>query len=244
MVEFYHQAPSPDKWLIAIQKQIALHGHHKADYPVCWVITAGRPNTLIRQANLTKMVGWPKGFYEGAPLFRTRLVVVSELPKGRETLLLRLLGKQRVLEEAIQECLELEKGARERVVAGALVVELGLHLHRTEVEMVNPYQKLREEYMAAQEAIWLERGMEKGLERGLEKGLEKGLDTGIEKGRAILLDLYRLRLGPLPENHAAALANIHDFETLARINLLLATGTPEEVASTLNTLQITPSHST
>jgi hypothetical protein len=71
--------------------------------PTQWVISSGRPRSDIEGLWLRPMSGWPPGFYEGPPLLWTRLVVVSELPAGRDTLLLRLLGANRVLKQAIAE---------------------------------------------------------------------------------------------------------------------------------------------
>jgi hypothetical protein len=69
--------------------------------PTQWVISSGRPNRGIDGLWLQRIAGSPPGLYEGPPLLWTRLVVVSELPVARDTLLVRLLGAGAVLKEAI-----------------------------------------------------------------------------------------------------------------------------------------------
>src|SRR5262249_36310691 len=66
--------------------------------------------------------------YEGPPLLWTRLVVVSELPVERETLLLRLLGADRVLKQAIAELKALQEEAPERIPALPILLRLRLEI--------------------------------------------------------------------------------------------------------------------
>jgi hypothetical protein len=74
------------------------------------------------------MNDWPSGIYEGPPLLWTRLVVVSELPVARDTLLLRLLGAGQVLKQAIAELKELQEEAPERMLALPILVRLRLEV--------------------------------------------------------------------------------------------------------------------
>src|SRR4051812_6922584 len=71
---------------------------------------------------------WPIGLYEGPPLLWTRLVVVSELPVQRNTLLLRLLGADRVLVQAIAELKVLGAEEPERTLALPLLLRLRLEV--------------------------------------------------------------------------------------------------------------------
>src|SRR5688572_22956971 len=91
-----------------------------------WVVSAGRPDSGIDGLWLRPIADWPPGIYEGPPLLRTRLAVVSELPVARDTLLVRLLGSRSVLEQAIAELKQLPTDAPERTLA--LPILLRLHL--------------------------------------------------------------------------------------------------------------------
>jgi hypothetical protein len=96
--------------------------------PTQWVISSGRPERGIEGLWLRPIDGWPSGFYEGPPLLWTRLVVVSELPVTRDTLLLRLLGAGRVLNQAIAELKALQAEAPERTLALPILLRLRLEI--------------------------------------------------------------------------------------------------------------------
>jgi hypothetical protein len=94
--------------------------------PTQWVISSGRPDSGIEGLRFRPLTGWPSGIYEAPPLLWTRIVVVSELPGGRDTLLLRLLGARAVLKKAILELQALPAEAPERMLALPILVRLRL----------------------------------------------------------------------------------------------------------------------
>jgi len=67
---------------------------------------------------------WPTGIYRCAPDFRVVVIVISELPRARDTLLLRLLGKGAVLEAALEDLIALPEGAPERELSLPIVLRL------------------------------------------------------------------------------------------------------------------------
>jgi hypothetical protein len=135
-LEFFHNTPNGDELAACVVK----HGmfRHRLllrkeppPTPIQWVISAGRPRDGIEGLWLRAMTvndRWPSGIYEGPPLLWTRLVVVSELPVRRDTLLLRLLGADRVLEQAIAELKALEAAAPERTLALPILLRLRLEV--------------------------------------------------------------------------------------------------------------------
>lgn len=72
------------------------------------------------------MTGGLRGIYESPPLHCTRLVVVSELPVARDSLLVRLLGAGSVLKHAIAELQALPADAPERRLALPVLLRLTL----------------------------------------------------------------------------------------------------------------------
>jgi hypothetical protein len=94
--------------------------------PIQWVISSGRPDAGIDGLGFRPMPGGRSGIYEGPPLQYTRLVVVSELPVARDTLLMRLLGAGSVLKQAIAELQALPAEAPERRLALPVLLRLGL----------------------------------------------------------------------------------------------------------------------
>ena len=89
-----------------------------------WLITTGRPHEVIDGYGLTRAEGWPPGVWIRPWLDAMAIVVLSELPRERDTLLLRLLGRGWVLEQAIADLRALPEDAEEREVAYPPLVAL------------------------------------------------------------------------------------------------------------------------
>jgi hypothetical protein len=66
------------------------------------------------------------GVHEAVAAIQMRVVALAELPRARDTLLLRLLGAGRVLREALADLAALPKGAWERGVTTPLLLHFGL----------------------------------------------------------------------------------------------------------------------
>jgi hypothetical protein len=61
--------------------------------PQLWVLSLGRPETLVQRWSMQANDGWPAGFY-GSEGLEAWVVVLRELPRTTETLLLRLFGDE------------------------------------------------------------------------------------------------------------------------------------------------------
>ncbi len=97
--------------LLSLDRARALHatrtGATRPGFPRLWVLSPGRPKRAIRRFHLRPMRGWPAGFLRAAPALGLRLVVLRDLPRTRDTLLLRLLGRNGTLEQAVEDLLAL-----------------------------------------------------------------------------------------------------------------------------------------
>jgi hypothetical protein len=93
--------------------------------PLLWILGATVSAPMRRMLDAQAVPGWPKGVYSfGGDLFRARIVVASELPRDRSTLLVRLMAAGPRLPEAIAELAELPEDAHERAVAEEILVHL------------------------------------------------------------------------------------------------------------------------
>jgi len=131
--ELFHCTPSGDELADCLIK----HGQFRhylslrkppPPIPTQWVISSGHPEKGIRRLWFRPMSDWPSGVYEGPPLLWTRLVVVSELPVSRSTLLLRLLGAGPVLKQALAELKALQAEEPERMLALPILARLRLEV--------------------------------------------------------------------------------------------------------------------
>jgi hypothetical protein len=93
-----------------------------------WLLSAGVPRTAVAEFEFRPLAGWPAGVYGVAAGWEVRLVVISELPRSRETLLLRLMGAGAVLAAAVADLAALPPDALEVRVALPVLVALRLTL--------------------------------------------------------------------------------------------------------------------
>ena len=114
LFEPFSEAPTTEKVLDVLGKSLSLNrqlrnrakrqkamGYQRARV---WVIAAGRPNKALAELEARPDIDeWPEGFYRTAEALWLHVVVVRELPRTPETLLLRLMGRGRVLKGAMEE---------------------------------------------------------------------------------------------------------------------------------------------
>jgi hypothetical protein len=172
-------------------------------FPALVVISSGRPESALAAYECRKA---KPGVSHAAPGLALRIVVLSELPRTQETLLLRLLGSGRVLREALADLAAMPEDAWERSVATPLLVHFQLGLDEQATS--------EEDDVSAEIRAWFEdyqqklrnEGRDEGLKEGRDEGLKEGRDEGLkEGGRNLLLRQLRARFGELP---AAVVARI------------------------------------
>ncbi|HSN98273.1 MAG TPA: DUF4351 domain-containing protein, partial [Candidatus Nanopelagicales bacterium] len=127
-----------------------------------------------------------------------RVVVVAELPRTRETLLLRLLGAGRVLREALAELTALPADAWEKSTVTPLLVHFRL-------ESSEPPTN-EEDDVSAEIRAWFEQYQQKLRSEARDEGIKEGIKEGRHEGeRSLLLRQLRARFGELP---AAVVARV------------------------------------
>ena len=75
--------------------------------PKLWVLTPTASQTILSGFNVNQKEGFPPGIYFLGDNLRSAIVAIHQLPKTIETLWLRLLGRGRVQEQAIEELQQL-----------------------------------------------------------------------------------------------------------------------------------------
>jgi hypothetical protein len=187
-LELFHDTPGGD----ALAGCFVKHGqlrHHLAlrepasPTPIQWVISSGRPISGIAGLWLRPLAGWPTGIYEGPPLLGTRLVVVSELPRVRDTLLVRLLGAGQVLRQAIADLKALAPTAPERRIALPILLRLRLEVSADPAQRTTDDQEFLMDTQDIVEA-WRQEAIQEGERAGFQQG-----------ERAVLLRQLRRRFG-------------------------------------------------
>jgi len=95
-----------------------------------WVITPSRPGGVLRAWSLAPSDHWGEGVYIGRARRGPRVIVTSELAAIRDTLLLRLMGRDGVLRRAIDDALALPHDAWERRFVHRLLLRVDRDLPR------------------------------------------------------------------------------------------------------------------
>jgi hypothetical protein len=152
LIEIYSGAPGEDDALACVAKLIAFRQRQRRDAkkkgkafvrPFVWIITARRPTGVLAALDPRRAAGWPRGVYFGrgvlcdagrAPLagldgagglFRVGIVVASELPRRRSTILVRLMAGGPLLRGALADLGALPEDAYEHAMASPILLGLG-----------------------------------------------------------------------------------------------------------------------
>jgi hypothetical protein len=141
-IEPFHLGPTLGEHNDSIMKVMALHARERKrakdekrpqpPTPLLWFACAQHPLELIARWAMAPMTarGWPTGFYESASPAGPRAVSLRELPRDQRTLLLRLMASGETLKQAVEDLDALPRRARERLIAGPILVQLQGDLSR------------------------------------------------------------------------------------------------------------------
>jgi hypothetical protein len=132
--------------------------------PFLWIIAAGAPTRILTKLKLEPVPGWPSGVYFfGDDILRVGIVVASELPRERSTLLVRLMAAGPRLAPAIAELGALPPNAPERSVAEGILLRLQHALR----QKPTPTRK-EKEFIVTMYKTWEEGRAEARIEERIE----------------------------------------------------------------------------
>lgn len=149
--------------------------------PFLWILT---PTLSINKLESFKaelnLNIWGEGVYFLAPSLNTGIVIIHQLPVNQETLWLRILGREKVQQNAIEELNNLSSDSPHRDNIIELVFNLlaMLELNQQEGKILEPEDK---ELVMKLSPVYLEKLAQKeqiGIEKGLQQGLQQGLQLG------------------------------------------------------------------
>lgn len=199
--EFLHDPPNVEGLLQCFSRALLLRtARSKMGLTLHqWIFSAGVPKTAIDELGFVRDDDWEHGVYCLPRGFCVTLFVISELPKTRETMLLRLLGAGRTFNEAVLDFLRLPRESPEHGVARDHVLNCLRSIRYSERPLTDEEQELMmssAHYMDIDE-----------LDARLRaEGEAKGRAEGEAKGRAALLQkLLKLKFPHATEDELAPL---------------------------------------
>jgi hypothetical protein len=242
LLEPFSDAPGANAALDCLTKQLTLrrnlvrearkNEHGPPEIPRLWILSAGRPMTVLTGLGFRRLAGWPRGVWTAAPLLSTYLVVLRDLPETRGTLPLRLMGSGVALRRALSELNALPREEWEPRAIVPLLLALRIQVfHNLEdpesadENIMSYLQELKTTF-----ADWERHVFEEGMEKGMEKGLRDALPA-----------LYQARLGPMPDELREIIEATEDVSALRSWVTLFGTATADEIAAALLPDQHAPS---
>lgn len=178
--------------------------------PRQWIVCAERAFRPFCDVGVGFAPGWPLGFYNLPRAYDTSIVVVSELPTTRATLLLRLLGRGQTLRGAIAELKTLDDAAIEKCIAIPLLI-------RYRIEAVNERASPADEEFIVDTQEFIDMLERRGELRGELRGERKAV-----------LRLLRRKFGEVSEDIMTRVQNA-DAQLLEKLedNVLFANSIDE-----------------
>jgi hypothetical protein len=223
-LEPYHRTPSGGQVADCIAKhrffcrELARRKPRPA-MPSQWIISSGHPSAALAGFCFRKSRRG-SGIYDGPALTRTRIVVVSELPRTRDTVLIRLMGAGKTLEHATADVRALPPDAPERRLALPILVRLRLEIP------ADPAKQTKSD----REFLMTTHEIDKYLEQLHDEGRDEGRGEGFAQA---VLEAYKIRFGAPPAALVAAVERAGDQAALRRWLEIVTTRSAEDVAAAL-----------
>lgn len=219
LFELFHDTPGPAELRGCVRKQ--LHWHHELErraggevpFPRLCLLSSGRPATVLDAFRFEPEPGRP-GLYRAAPGWQVDVVVIAELPRTRDTLLLRLLGARGVLRDAIRELAALPDDAWERSIALPWLARLRFE---TQAEpSARAAEDAEEEEIVTEAQQWFEQLKQSIRDEAWKEALQEGLKEGQIRAGA---EMFQKKLGrPLAEAEHSELAARFERLGLSRLD--------------------------
>ena len=153
-----------------------------------WILTPTASHTILSQFRAIPEENGLPGFYFLPPHFQGAIIVIHKLPRTRETLWLRVLGREKVQEQAIAELEQLEENNPLRSLTLELLYSLQLSLKKKpdldkdEKELIMRLTPLYQQ----DRALAVQEGMDKGIQQGV-----------VQERRNNIENIMRARFGAL-----------------------------------------------
>jgi hypothetical protein len=181
--------------------------------PHVWALTPTASDGLLATFEARPHPTLPAGFLALAPGLGTTLVVASRLPVMPETLWLRLLGRDRVQEQALDE---LGRLPNDHPLRRATVVRV-LRWRTEALEQARPTEADRELIMNSARLVtqWENRLRREAKAEGKAEGIAEGKAEGLRRAVEALCGVLGIALPPTRQARLAAMG-VDELEALCQ----------------------------
>jgi Domain of unknown function (DUF4351) len=194
--------------------------------PRLWILAPTVSAEVLASFEAKPQAGDLPGVYHLPVAQRTTIVVIHQLPKISETLWLRLLGRGRVLQQAVTEVLGLPDRDSQRAAALQLLVSWKISIDVTSaVEEQEVVMALSQAYLE-----WEQKTELRGLERGKQEGSQ-------QEALSLVLRQLDRKLGTIPSDIRSTVATLSLTQLEALGEALLDFVSIEDLTNWLQTYQ-------
>ena len=168
-----------------------------------WILTPTLSQKILSSFSAQKIDDWSDGIYFLPSALSTRIIVIHQLPVNRETLWLRMLGKGKVQELAIEELNRLPRDNPYKDSVLELISNLFTMLElnkKKKQELTKEDQELIMKLSPIYTAR-LNEVKQEGIRQGVEQGIQQGVEQGIQQEATLLIvRLLKKKVGELSPN--------------------------------------------
>jgi hypothetical protein len=185
------------------------------EQPYLWIVAAEVSDRLLLDFGGQRDPELGEGFYRLVKGLNAAIVVVDELPITLETMWLRLLGKGRTQEDAIEDLLLLPESDSKRITALNLLVSWRINIGVSEL-----FEREEENILMALSQTYLE-WEKQTVRRGMEIELQRGTERLNAERRSFIVNLMQLRYGTIDTELEAVIPQLMVMENSGFTRLLL-----------------------
>ncbi|MBD2456178.1 DUF4351 domain-containing protein [Nostoc sp. FACHB-87] len=159
-----------------------------SEIPQQWILTPTASESILTGFGAVLKSDWVEGVYFLPEYLRTAIVVIHQLPSIPETLWLRILGRGKVQQRAIDELTALPANHPFQKVTLELLYSLQQNLR------INQNIETDDRELVMRLAPLYQEDRERARQEGLKQGLQQGLQQGEQQ---LILRLLNRRLGEI-----------------------------------------------
>jgi len=160
----------------------------EAQLPRLWILSPTASATILDSFRAKMEASWGEGIHVFGSAYRTAIVAIHQLPRTPDTLWLRLLGRDRVQDQALSELAQLPSTHPMKADALRFLTNLKADLHEKKAlntEEQNLIMKLSPLYVQ-----WENEATQQGIQQGIQQGVQQERHSMIES-------LLELRFGTM-----------------------------------------------
>jgi len=166
----------------------------EAELPTLWILTSTASPKLLQNFKAELLPDWPEGIYFLGESLRTAIIALNQLPVIPDTLWLRILGKGKTQQQAIDELLTFTPDHPQRqrtlelLLTWGITIENTAYLTQSEQEIMIKLRALYQENIQSAEQKGIQTGIQEGIQEGIKQGIKKGIETGVQSERRATLE--------------------------------------------------------